>query len=123
MGLFSRSIQKNSFPWTELTSEEQLKEALSIPDKAIFLFKHSTRCNISEMVKNRFERDWINPESAVELYYLDLLNHRNISDKIEELTGIQHQSPQLIIWKDGKVIYHTSHNAIQVRESIAALTL
>lgn len=122
MGLFSRSTPKEHFPWTTLTSEEQLTEALSASDKAIFLFKHSTRCTISEMAKNRFEREWTNPEEAFELLYLDLLEYRTISNKIEELTGVQHQSPQLIVWKNGKVIYNNSHNGIQAKESVEALT-
>lgn len=123
MGLFSHSTPKETFPWTELTSEEQLNEILAAPGKALFFFKHSTRCSISEMAKSRFEREWESPETPFQLLYLDLLNHRDVSGKIEELTGIQHQSPQLIVWRNGKVIYHSSHNAIRAKQSIEALTI
>lgn len=123
MGFFSRSAQKEVFPWTDLISEEQLNDVLSTPGTAFFLFKHSTRCSISTMAKTRFEREWEAPEMPFQLLYLDLLNYRSISDKIESLTGVTHQSPQLIVWKDGKVAYHSSHSAIHAKESIEALTI
>lgn len=122
MGLFSRSTSDEKFPWTDLTSEEQLNDALSQKDEAVFIFKHSTRCNISVMVKSRFEREWKNPGVPFQLLYLDLLNYREISGKIEELTGVRHQSPQLITWQHGKAVYHNSHNAIQATEAIEAIT-
>lgn len=123
MGLFSRLSSKEKFPWTELTSEQQLQDALSDTGKVVFIFKHSTRCSISTMAKSRFEREWKAPEVPFELFYLDLLNFREISNKIEELTGVEHQSPQLIVWKNGNVVYHNSHNSIQVQEAIDALTV
>lgn len=122
MGLFSKSIKKE-IPWIELTSEELLIESLDSKDLTLFFFKHSTRCSISELAKNRFEREWEEPNQPFKLFYLDLLNYRNISNKIAELTNIEHQSPQLIVWKNGEVIYNNSHNAIQVKESLNALNL
>lgn len=122
MGLFSRSTDNKKFPWIELTSEAQLNDSLNSKD-VIFIFKHSTRCSISVMAKSRFEREWIAPDFSFQLLYLDLLNYRSVSNKIEELTGVQHQSPQLIVINSGKVIYQQSHNAISAKESIEAITL
>lgn len=122
MGFFSRSTANKSFPWIELTSEDQLNESLTSTD-VIFIFKHSTRCSISVMAKSRFEREWATPDFSFQLLYLDLLNYRSVSNKIEELTGVPHQSPQLIVINSGKVIYQQSHNAISAKESIEAITL
>lgn len=122
MGLFSRSTADKSFHWTELTSENQLNECLAGKD-VIFIFKHSTRCSISVMAKSRFEREWITPDFPFRLLYLDLLNYRSVSDKIEALTDVQHQSPQLIVIHSGKIVYQQSHNAISAKESIKAITL
>ncbi len=121
MGFFSRSSAE-VFPWEALTSEEQLQDALNNNTEAVFLFKHSTRCNISSMAKSRFEREWKTPDFPFRLLYLDLLNYRPVSSKIEELTGVRHESPQLIVVKDGEVKYHKSHNAISAVESIEAVT-
>ena len=81
------------------------------------VFKHSTRCSISNMAKNRLEREWtFGAEMAI--YYLDLLNYRDISNYISEVSGIHHESPQLIVFNNGKSIYHASHNAIDVNEIV-----
>jgi bacillithiol system protein YtxJ len=117
MGIFS-STAKASFPWKELTSEEQLMEALNTKDVAVFIFKHSTRCSISSMAKTRFEREWSIPEFPFELLYLDLLNFRSVSNKIAEVTGVMHQSPQLIVCKNGEVLYNDSHSGIDAQKSI-----
>lgn len=121
MGFFSRSSAE-VFPWEALTSEEQLQDAFNNSEEVVFIFKHSTRCNISSMAKSRFEREWKTPDFPFRLLYLDLLNYRPVSGKIEELTGVQHESPQLIVVKDGEVKYHNSHNAISAQESIEAVT-
>jgi len=122
MGFFSRSSEKQLVPWEDLTSEQQLIDAVNATDIAVFIFKHSTRCSISTMAKSRFEREWNTPDFQFKLFYLDLLTYRSISNKIEELTGVQHQSPQLIVVNNGKVVYSESHSAISATDSIQSLT-
>jgi bacillithiol system protein YtxJ len=54
-------------------------------------------------------------------YFLDLLNHRDISNEIASKFEVVHQSPQLLLIKNGKSIYNTSHeniDAIVLREKI-----
>lgn len=101
-----------------LQSIEELNEimALSFSEEidGVFIFKHSTRCSISSMVWNRLQRDWKFDPERVKFYYLDLIRYREVSNKIAELTGVEHQSPQLIGIKNGKAFYDASHNAIQV---------
>lgn len=120
MGLFFNKTDANEFPWINLDAESKLEEAFYCND-VIFIFKHSTRCSISKMVKQQFEREWKSPTYKHQLYYLDLLQYRSISNKIEELTGVQHQSPQLIVLKDQKVIYAKSHSSINAIESIESV--
>jgi bacillithiol system protein YtxJ len=118
MGLFSsfKSNDKVAFPWIELTSSEQLKQAIeSSVENAVILFKHSTRCSISSVAKSRFESNWNTELSKVSIYYLDLIAHRNISNEIAELTGIEHQSPQAIVLKNKEVIYDASHSEISAK--------
>lgn len=118
MGLFSsfKSNDKVAFPWIELTSSEQLKQAIeSSVENAVILFKHSTRCSISSMAKSRFESNWNTDLSDVSIYYLDLIAHRNISNEIAELTGIEHQSPQAIVLKNKEVIYDATHSEISAK--------
>jgi bacillithiol system protein YtxJ len=106
----------NGIKWIPLTSVEQLMQvAQTTHEKPVFLFKHSTRCSISAMAKNNLERNWSSGDELCNAYYLDLLQHRDVSNKIEEITGITHQSPQAIVLKGSEIIYDESHSAIDAR--------
>jgi bacillithiol system protein YtxJ len=102
--------------WLMLTAEKQLNDinvqSFDANVKAIVLFKHSTRCSISTMALNRIERSWNLPEVEVPTYYLDLLNNRSLSEKIAQTYSISHESPQVLIIKNGKCIYNASHSNI-----------
>lgn len=119
MGWFSKSKSNEQFAWVDLISEEQLQQAMELD--CVFIFKHSTRCSISKMVKSKFERDWKSSNKQLQLLYLDLLSYRSISNQIAELTGVEHQSPQLIVLQKGKVVYAASHNAISAEESLKSI--
>lgn len=117
MGLFSSSKPKAIFPWKNIESIQMLDELVSLTqDKAVLIFKHSTRCSISMMVLTRFQSEWDLNISNCELYFLDLIAHRDISNKIEEITGVIHQSPQVIVLRKGEVLYEESHNSISARD-------
>ncbi|CAN5322136.1 bacillithiol system redox-active protein YtxJ [soil metagenome] len=104
--------------WLPLIAEQQLMEAYALSEqtyiKAVVLFKHSTRCSISSMALGRFERSWKLSETDVPTYFLDLIAHRNLSDKIASLFEIGHESPQVLVIKNGKCIYTASHSDISV---------
>ena len=101
--------------WNALDHISQLdvinEESKSIP---VLLFKHSTRCSISNVALNRIESSWKDGDNQViKPYYLDLLAHREISDLITEQYGIEHQSPQALVISNGECIYHESHTNIR----------
>lgn len=111
MGWFSSG--KRTFNWIELTEPGQLDELLEQSvQKPVLLFKHSTRCNISSMAIHRFEQNWNTAPELCDCVYLDLLNHRDISQLIAEKTGVTHQSPQAILIKNKQVVYADSHGMI-----------
>lgn len=101
--------------WQVLQTEEQLKEIINEShEKPVAIFKHSIRCSISSMAKRRLERNWDIAEDSLTIYYLDLITFRSVSNKIVEVFEIQHESPQIILVKDGEAIFHTSHSDISV---------
>lgn len=103
--------------WRDLTSESQLDEILALSDTLpVAIFKHSTRCSRSAHAKYRLEKDWTYPETDMPAYYLDLLEYRNISDAVARVTGVSHQSPQLIILRNRQVVYSASHESISVEK-------
>lgn len=79
--------------------------------KLQLIFKHSTRCVISKMALKNFESDFT-LEDTIDAYYLDLIAYRNISNEIAETFQIQHQSPQILLIKNGVVVYNESHEGI-----------
>ncbi|MFC4269331.1 bacillithiol system redox-active protein YtxJ [Polaribacter marinivivus] len=113
MGLFDFGKKRNDnifINWTPLTSLEQL-ETIKEQSKteSIFIFKHSTRCGISSMVIKQFEKLFTEEHQRLKVYYLDLLSYRNVSDEVGYTFQVQHQSPQLLIIKNGVCVYHASH--------------
>lgn len=107
MGLFTTTQKLN---WVALESEQQLQELLSSSESAL-IFKHSTRCGISRSVLSQFERE-LEEKEGFTLYFLDLLNFRNLSDSIAEKTNVRHESPQVLLIQDGKIRYQASHESI-----------
>jgi bacillithiol system protein YtxJ len=107
--------------WTPLTAADQIYSAFDADkQRPTLLFKHSTRCSISAMALNRFESEW-NQDLDCDLLFLDLLKHRDLSNRIAEVSGIQHESPQAILVVSGKVVYNASHNAISATQIEAIL--
>jgi len=111
--------------WKMLTRERQLNEVLeNSVHKPVALFKHSTRCGVSSMALWQLSRDWPFGPDDLELWYLDIFRHRALSNRIAEETGVRHQSPQLLLFRHGKVDFHTSHHRISIsslREAVLAL--
>ncbi len=105
--------------WIQLTNIEQLKEIdHQSYTKPQFIFKHSTRCSISSMVLNRLERSTA-PE-GMECYFLDLIKHRDISNKIAEQYHVYHESPQVLLIKNGECVYDESHYGITLDAVVQA---
>ena len=117
MGLFSKKNTSQKLLWEHLTSIEQLNEVVQTThEKPVLLFKHSTRCGISAMALNSFESNWKSEKELCDIYYLDLLKHRDISNEIAAITGVHHQSPQVIVLKGSEVIYDALHSSIDARK-------
>lgn len=100
--------------WEQLTDLQQLEQLKEASFQApVLFFKHSTRCSISVMALSRFERAWGN--ELVNPYFLDLLNYREVSNEIAKMFEVEHQSPQVLLIKDGVCIHTASHNAIDAK--------
>ncbi|MGA9637287.1 bacillithiol system redox-active protein YtxJ [Flavobacterium sp.] len=98
--------------WIELNDLAQLQEIVTLSEQnPVAIFKHSTRCSISRMALKQFENEF-DSEEKVTPYFLDLLEHRDISNEIASRFGVMHQSPQLIVIKNREAVYHVSHSDI-----------
>jgi len=114
--IFSGSENQNDdaakMSWNDLTDLGQLNEIIALSnEKPVAIFKHSTRCSVSRMALKQFENEF-NFSDKVTPYFLDLIAHRDVSNEIANRFGVQHQSPQLILIKEGKAVYNASHSDI-----------
>lgn len=103
--------------WLPLNAENQLELIRDASfSKPQVIFKHSTTCSISKMALSRFERE--QAPATIDFYYLDLLNHRSISAAVTEIFQVHHESPQVLLIKNGACVYDESHYGIMMDELI-----
>lgn len=109
--------EKKIVPWNQLTEMGTLDLIAETSNgQLVAILKHSTSCGISRMVLRQFEQSFDLKEDQVKLYFLDLLAYRDISNKIASRFNVPHESPQLLVIRDGKVIYDASHSAINAEK-------
>ncbi len=106
--------------WIKLDAEDQLQEIKKDTGYSL-IFKHSTRCSISMMAKKRVDLDLDELPEDVKPYFLDLIANRNLSNQIAELFNVHHESPQLLLIKDGECVLDLSHGAISMEEALEAM--
>lgn len=122
MGFFGfgskKSEDNSSVNWLRVKEAADLDQLIQKEsfEKPVMLFKHSTRCSISSMALNRLENYWDIDEATLQPVYIDLIAFRELSNKIAADLGVMHQSPQVLIVKDGKCTYQVSHNQIDVAD-------
>ncbi|MEP1487138.1 MAG: bacillithiol system redox-active protein YtxJ [Algibacter sp.] len=105
--------EKKVLPWIPLNEVAQLAHIeKKSSTKTQVIFKHSTRCGISSMVMKQFTDMYNLTEKDLDLYYLDLLSYRDVSNEVGYKFQVMHQSPQLLVLKNGIVVSHASHSAI-----------
>jgi len=107
--------------WKSLESAEQI-DAIKNQEGYSLIFKHSTRCSISMMVKKRFEQDWNKLPESLPLYFLDLIKHRDLSNKIATAFVVHHESPQMLVIKDGECVLDLSHGEVSVEEAMSVIS-
>ena len=115
MGLFDEFLKNKTMDWPGLNLETMAQfEALMATSFTVpqLIFKHSTRCSISRFVLNEFMASYSFSEQDFGTWYLDLLSYRAISNAIAQQLEVTHQSPQLLVIKNGKVVAEASHEQV-----------
>ncbi len=81
-------------------------------NKTQVLFKHSPSCAVSYFAKRSLNSEEILNNDKFDFQTVDVINERSLSRKIAELLEVRHESPQIIVIKNRKVIWHDSHNGV-----------
>jgi len=101
--------------WNDLNAEDQLEMIRKkSSEKPQVIFKHSTRCGISSVAKSRLEK-W-QPTEDFDFYYLDLIKYRSLSNRVAEEFDVYHESPQVLVIKNGECVYDESHLGISLQD-------
>ena len=113
----SKEEIKETAKFYTLDEMEQFDEIDEISQtKPVVLFKHSTRCSISRMALKQFDAEFNYPEEKIDWYLLDLLNHRDLSNEIASRYNVMHQSPQIVVIRNGKAVFNESHDSISAED-------
>lgn len=113
MNTENSEVKASNLNWIPFTSIDQMEEIKALSaNETILIFKHSTRCGISRMVLKQFENSFKEGFKDLKVYYIDLLNYREVSNEVGYAFQVQHQSPQLLVIKNGVAVNHASHYEI-----------
>jgi bacillithiol system protein YtxJ len=118
--LFGSSEEKKTavskINWIPLTNLDQLNEIIALSnEKPVAIFKHSTRCSVSRFALKQFENEFDSAD-ATDTYFLDLIEYRDVSNEVANRFQVVHQSPQVLLIKNGKSVYDASHSDIDARD-------
>jgi len=99
--------------WKHITKEQDITDIIERSKvRPQVIFKDSTHCGISAFAKERLVNGVHYFEEKGDFNYLDLLTYKSVSNYIASALKIIHQSPQIIVLKNGEVTYTTSHHSI-----------
>ena len=117
----NQNANSDKINWIALQDLGQLNEIIAVSnEKPVVIFKHSTRCSVSRMALKQFENEY-DAADATENYFLDLITFRDVSNAIASRFNVFHQSPQLLLIKDGIAVYNASHSDIDAKTVVEKL--
>lgn len=107
--------------WIHLTHEDQLQKIIvRSEEKPQVVFKYSSHCQLSEAILTQLQKNCC--PAHMDFHFLDLTDHENISKKISEKFHVIHQSPQILLIKEGECIYQESNSEISLKEIVEHAT-
>jgi bacillithiol system protein YtxJ len=121
--LNSLTPKNDTMNWITLDNVAQLDEIVEKSnEKPQLIFKHSTRCSVSTFAKRILTSEYTDAvDEKMDIYYLDLIAFRDVSNAIEDKFSVMHQSPQVILIKNGKAVYNASHSDISLDTVVGTL--
>src|SRR5690625_8031815 len=97
-----------------LTSDDLEKVWEESTQHPAFIFKLSTTCPVSADAFDQYHTFIEGKENEIAAFFVKVRETRDVSNQIEEETGIQHQSPQILFVKDREVLWNQSHAEITI---------
>ena len=115
---------KNPSSFLSLNTLEALDKALArATEEPVVIYKHSNACALSHRARKRLEA-LVSKESPP-VYEVVVQRARDVSNAVEERLGVRHETPQVLLVRDGSVIHHASHSQVDpdaIRAHLAEAT-
>jgi bacillithiol system protein YtxJ len=120
---FYKQVPNYMTDYKTLNKPDQLEELDTLSHtRPQLIFKHSTRCAVSSMAKRGLDRELLQANNtAFDIYYLDLISYREVSNQIATRYHVQHESPQLLLIKNGQCLFHASHDGVSLHDALEFL--
>lgn len=100
--------------WNDMDDAGQIESMISASEgRPQLIYKHSSRCSVCFFAKKQIEDIPETMREQVDLHFVDVIGWREVSNAIAEEFSVRHESPQLLIIYDRKVVWHGSHQDIQ----------
>ena len=101
--------------WNDLRTKDDLAQIITdSANTPQVIFKYSSRCSISDVAKNRLERE--SSSGDIAFHFLDLIRYRALSNEIAKIFEVHHESPQVLLIRNGRCVYDESHMAVNMKE-------
>ena len=103
--------------WITINTEEEVQKISNSTDYAI-IYKHSPRCMTSLMAYRKLKSE-VSAASNIDvpLYIVDVISNRKESMFIASTFNVEHESPQLLVVKDGQCVFDSSHEEITLEDT------
>ena len=102
--------------WKLPETDEILDHLMSSDSGTHVVYKHSYNCAICIFTKIKVEEVMEECNDEIDFHFVDVVKNRELSGQIASKTGVRHESPQVLVLKNGKVYWHASHSAIDKDE-------
>jgi bacillithiol system protein YtxJ len=96
----------------QISGLDRLAETLERSQaETVVLFNHDPWCPISARAYDQVS------SVALDVVLIDVSRERIVTRELAQRTGVRHESPQVIVLRDGQVIWSASHHRI-TREAL-----
>ena len=101
-------MTSSSRAFLPLTTPEQFDALVAASSPAVVvIYKHSPTCGTSAQAYDELES--LLDDAPVDIHLVDVLASRALSQGIAAHTRVRHESPQVLVLRNGIVVWHASH--------------
>ena len=91
-------------------------------ERPVLIFKHSRTCGISCEAFDELHAHLADAAAEASYNLITVQSHRGLSDEAAKRLGVRHETPQVILLRDGVPVWNASHFRITAQELTRVLS-